>query len=157
MTYALFSYVSERFSMNAMDIESYRSMFFSGYISSNCSSSFSAMSLWSLPRPKAVRSRCLELSARPPNEFLYSLTSFPFYPDQLSTDWQNVLCMTASYTHIYASAIHLVLGVSLDLLVIQIAVLAMQLVVSKRTGMPIRQNPKRVPEVPGTSSCTFMP
>ena len=105
----------------------------------------------------AVRSRGLELSARPPNEFLYSLTSFSFYPDQLSSDWQNVPCMTASCTHIHALAIHLVLGASLDLLVIQIAVLAMQLVVSKKTDMPIRQNPKSVPEVLGTSSCTFMP
>ena len=104
-----------------------------------------------------ARIRGLELSIRPTNEFLYSLALFAFHPDQLSTKWQDVSCTTASYTHIHALAIHLVLGASLELLVIQIAVLAMQLVVSKRTGMPIRQNPKSVPEVPGTSSCTFMP
>lgn len=105
----------------------------------------------------AARSGALELRIWPRNEFLYGLASFAFYPDQLSTNWQNVSCTTASYTNIHAWSIHLVLGASLELLVIQIAVLAMQLVVSKRTGMPSRQNPKSVPEVPGTSSCTFMP
>ena len=91
------------------------------------------------------------------NESLYGLASFALYPGQLSTDRQYVSCTTTTYAHTHALSIHLVLGASLELLVIQIAVLAMQLVVSKRTGMPSRQNPKSVPEVPGTSSCTFMP
>ena len=43
------------------------------------------MGISSLWRPMADRSRGLELSIRPTNEFLYSFTFLAFQPDQMST------------------------------------------------------------------------
>ena len=43
----------------------------------------------------AARRRDLELRIFPNNEFLYSLTSLAYYPDQLSTTYANGPCMHA--------------------------------------------------------------